>query len=316
MKKLFILLFLSHVFVSIAQQRPQYSQYYLNQYLINPAAVGTTDDVQIKTAYRKQWIGIEDAPSTAYVTYSGHLGKELGMKKGIHRNQNVTHHGYGLQAVNDKIGAFSTTSFYATYAYHFPISKKASISFGASLGLQQFAFDNSKLDIVNSSSNQISSYSLIKPDGSFGAWLYSGRLYSGFSINQIFNNKLPQGASQSGVNRMHLHYFAVAGYRFSLSDKLDMIPSVLFKAVYPAPVSADMNSKLVYKKKAWAGVSYRPNDAISFVIGGLIVEKIEISYAYDAGISKLSSRSVGSHEVILGLRLHSKSNVYSPSDFW
>jgi type IX secretion system PorP/SprF family membrane protein len=51
-----------------AQQNPQYSQYMMNTYLINPAVVGIEDYTDIKVGYRNQWTNFEGAPTTYYLT--------------------------------------------------------------------------------------------------------------------------------------------------------------------------------------------------------------------------------------------------------
>jgi type IX secretion system PorP/SprF family membrane protein len=51
-----------------AQQRPQYSQYMINNYLLNPAITGIEDYADIRVSHRRQWVGLDGAPVTSYVT--------------------------------------------------------------------------------------------------------------------------------------------------------------------------------------------------------------------------------------------------------
>ena len=69
MKKLLLsttMLFISCVVFS--QQKPHYTQYILNQYIINPALTGIENYVDVKASHRLQWVGIQDAPVTTYFT--------------------------------------------------------------------------------------------------------------------------------------------------------------------------------------------------------------------------------------------------------
>jgi hypothetical protein len=58
-----------------AQQRPYYTQYVLNNYIINPAVAGIENYWDMKVSHRHQWVGLEGAPITTYVTIQGPLTK-------------------------------------------------------------------------------------------------------------------------------------------------------------------------------------------------------------------------------------------------
>ena len=45
-----------------AQQLPMYSQFYWNDFAINPAYTGLTGSPRIQLGYRNQWSGFEGAP--------------------------------------------------------------------------------------------------------------------------------------------------------------------------------------------------------------------------------------------------------------
>src|SRR5690349_12459885 len=61
---------------SWAQQKPHYTQYILNQYIINPAITGIENYTDIKLSHRHQWVGIQDAPVTTYFSIHGPIGKK------------------------------------------------------------------------------------------------------------------------------------------------------------------------------------------------------------------------------------------------
>ena len=77
MKKL-LLLALAGAGLSLqasAQQRPQYSQYMMNNYLLNPAVTGVEDFLDFKAGMRRQWVGLEGAPITYYASAHAAIGK-------------------------------------------------------------------------------------------------------------------------------------------------------------------------------------------------------------------------------------------------
>src|SRR3982751_6662482 len=74
--RLFTFLFLCFIITRLsAQQRPHYTQYILNNYIINPAVAGIENYTDVKVSHRHQWVGIEGAPVTTYLTMHGPLKK-------------------------------------------------------------------------------------------------------------------------------------------------------------------------------------------------------------------------------------------------
>src|SRR5690554_4388102 len=114
-----------------SQQITQYSQWSFNQFAINPALAGVKRCLDIKTAVRAQWLGFEDAPQSGFFTVNAPLNKK---KKRL----NDSFHGLGGKIERDIFGAFDNFSLSMAYALHFPIGKYHQLSFGASVGLQQF----------------------------------------------------------------------------------------------------------------------------------------------------------------------------------
>jgi len=71
MKKLLVLLAVGFAFSASAQQRPHYTQYILNNYIINPAVAGIENYTDVKISHRQQWVGLDGAPVTTYITIHG-----------------------------------------------------------------------------------------------------------------------------------------------------------------------------------------------------------------------------------------------------
>eukprot|EP01035_Chromulina_nebulosa_P056849 gene56849-77913_t len=133
-------------FAATAQQRPHYTQYILNNYIINPAVAGIENYTDIKASHRHQWVGIQDAPVTTYLTIHGSIGKEDDRTTTSSYEPNgdnprghaywqdyqsaKPHHGWGVQVINDRTGPLNRFSAYGTYAYHLGISAKTSLAAG------------------------------------------------------------------------------------------------------------------------------------------------------------------------------------------
>ena len=77
MKKLICLIVvLQSIQFLFAQQRPQYTQYVLNNYIINPALSGIENYTDVKISSRDQWVGLNGAPRTMYLTVHSPIGKK------------------------------------------------------------------------------------------------------------------------------------------------------------------------------------------------------------------------------------------------
>src|SRR5215218_7693218 len=68
-------LFLLVVTTAFSQQKPHYTQYILNNYVLNPALTGIENYTDVKISARDQWIGLNGAPKTFYFSMHGPIGK-------------------------------------------------------------------------------------------------------------------------------------------------------------------------------------------------------------------------------------------------
>ncbi|NML65248.1 type IX secretion system membrane protein PorP/SprF [Hymenobacter sp. RP-2-7] len=305
---------------ALAQQQAQYSQYMNNNYLLNPGATGVEDYIDIKSSYRTQWVGLEGAPKTFYTSISSSLGKWRSTPKRTIRDRRRPFHAVGGLVYRDVTGPTSRTGIYASYAFNAVLAPDLRLALGASVGMQQFAVDGAQLHFYDPTTVAASAASRV-PDATVGLWLYSSNFYVGLSGAQLLGNKLnfSYGPNQLDAgapgNRLARHYFATAGVRVPLSDDWSLVPSVLVKAVNPAPLSVDINAKLKYQDLLWFGASWRVKDALVAMVG-VTYEQFLIGYSYDTGISGLNGYNSGSHEILLGLRLKKKAQVVCTNRFW
>lgn len=336
MKKLITIFAIFVTFNGFAQQKPQYTQYIFNQYLLNPALSGIENYIDFKAGYRKQWSGITDAPQTSFVSAHWALGdkqlwsnaltsfpEQTGNPMDRNYTQNYTsspsHHGMGVTAVLDKTGPIKRLDANVTYAYHLQLSNDFNLSAGIAAGVSSISLDLNALTF-DTQIDPILNRALInqvKPDLSLGLWLYGARVFAGLSVQQI----LPQKLSFSGDENYNLgkevpHYFATAGYKFFVDDEIAAIPSVMVKYVSPAPVSFDLNLKLAFKDKIWLGGSYRKDDSFAAMAGFNIGKMVNLTYSYDFTTSQLNQVSNGSHEIVLGLMLNNIYKVPSYIRIW
>jgi len=314
---IFALIFFAGMSESFSQQRPQYTQYMINPFLLNPAVSGTEDYTDIRAGYRKQWTGFDGSPRTMYLSAHGNIRKRLTTDANRSRHKKNGFHGIGGIITSDAIGPTTTTTVSAAYSYHLRVSKKIFASVGLMGGFNQFSLDGAKLQAANPSDALIGGMSKIgMGDITLGAWIYSDKFYAGASMAQLAPSITFSQTGQQTDYALTKHYFIMAGYKIPLGYDFVLVPSFCIKATTPAPMSFDINAKLRYKDFIWAGVSYRNRDAVAGMAGVIINNMFDISYSYDYITSDIHKYTGGSHEIVIGYRLKSKVTPYCPSNFW
>ena len=287
-----LLLFASRAF---AQQLPQYSNYMINDYVLNPAIGGSNSYFEGKSNNRYQWIGITDAPRTYVLSVDGPT-KSLNM-------------GLGGILFTDIVGPTRRTGFYLSYAYHLKVSPKVRVSFGLSAGILQFMVDASKIQLHDQGDMVISNgvQSVLMPDFGAGVYAYSTdkKWYAGASVPQIFQEQIKFfNAQTSSLSKLATHMYVTGGYKFTLNDEFKLEPSTCIKFVNPAPVQLDLGLRAIYKDMIWLGGSYRYMDAVSAMIGYTLMQNITFAYSYDFTTTDIRKYSSGTHEIMIGIKFN------------
>ncbi len=338
MRKHAFLLLLLWAQCSIAQQRPHYTQYIMNNYIVNPAISGIENYIDVKMSARNQWIGIEGAPKTFYLTAHGPIGKKeytqtatsFDMKGQNPRGRSYwenyssapPHHGIGFTAVNYVTGYTNRMTAFATYAYHQGISNNTSLSAGFGAGFSSFSVDRSKITLATAFDPAIGiatdNLSKLKPELNAGLWLYSSNYFAGISAQQIIPSRV--NLVDSAVYRSTLlpHLFFTAGYRFFMNEDISVIPSVMGRYVSGLPFSTDVNIKAQYRDLIWLGSNYRVGDGFAGMVGLNIAQSFNVSYSYDLNQGKylLSTMNRGTHEIVIGFILNNKYGDLCPRNIW
>jgi type IX secretion system PorP/SprF family membrane protein len=319
-----------------AQQKPQYTQYIFNNYLLNPAVAGIENYTDVKLGYRSQWTGLEGAPVTAYFSINAPLGSDFtegdatafpssGGENPYSRMYTrdyqaaEPHHGIGFMLVTDKAGPIDQTNMAATYAYHLGLAPRLNLAVGVSAGFNHLHLNTSLITLENQNDPVLQNINnnQWKPDASVGVWLYSADYYVGISTQQIIpQNQYITTGNNSNLSKTVPHYFATVGYKLYLNDDVSLLPSALIKFIQPAPTTFDINMKLSFRDRFWFGGSYRKDDSFGILAGFNLSSFINVSYSYDATTSALRTVSNGSHEIVLGIMLNNRYKLTSPQHGW
>ena len=313
-----------------AQQFPIYSQYMLNGFLLNPAVAGHEGYTAVNLTVREQWLGLKDAPSTYALSGQTRLLKNsfISRSKSIRKRKRVMSRsgkvGLGGYIFNDSNGALSKLGFSGTYSYHITL-KRSQLSMGASLNTFQYKIDKDKLNPEDPDDNlllETQSRAFIT-DANIGGYYTDRYIYAGLSVQNLFESFFKFNNREGAGFKLERHYLAMAGYRFDLIDFLFVEPSFLFKVSESIVAQVDLNMKVYYKEDYWAGVSFRSGGGSRIaqeslngrgssliIMAGARVDKYFFGYAFDYTFSSISSKTIGSHEIMLAAKFGDSARRY------
>lgn len=289
MRKIYLGLLLAIGFFSevSAQQDPHYTQYMYNMSVMNPAYAGSKENLSMGLLHRRQWIELEDAPTTT--TFFGHspVGKNVGL---------------GLSVISDKIGPVEENNVYGDFSYTLKLGGEHKLALGLKAGLTLHNVDY--LTKISPSLPQ-------QNDGAFGlnvsnsyfnfgsgAFYYTNKYYFGLSVpNMLKATHLDYNGRSYGNESSH--YFFTGGYVFDINQNVKFKPFFMVKSSFEAPASLDVSTNFMFYNKFEIGATYRREDSFGAMVNYAITPSLKIGYAYDHIVSDLKVTTPSSHEVIL-----------------
>ena len=274
---------------SNAQQVPQYTQWFLHQFSVNPAHAGIKQCVDIHSLYRMQWVGIDGAPDSGFLSVSIPLQARK-------RRIFSARHGTGFKFETDRIGQFSTNLINAAYAAHFNFNKTDRLSLGLYAGVIQTGYDPSSSTTVDPDPEVMQQANFLSPDATIGAWFNSENYFAGLTLKNLFRSKWTDIGNDS---RYRAHLAISGGYRLKVKENITFLPSIILRIPPRNPVSADITLYADYKNIFGLGIGYRSGDAINAILTFKIKEQFSISYSYDITVTAIQSVAKNTHELSL-----------------
>ncbi|KKK81533.1 hypothetical protein LCGC14_2812480 [marine sediment metagenome] len=302
-----------------AQQLPQYSQYMMNKFLINPAVAGSEGYTAFNLTAREQWIGLDDSPRTYAFSAQTRILRNSFVSKGasVRRKRSSASRsgkvGLGGYVFSDRSGIVSRTGFKLTYAYHIAF-QRGQLSFGLSGSVYQFRLDQEAIILYDDNDNLIDNYNnrMFIPDADFGAYYSDPKMYVGLSAMQLFGASLKFGQASYDNYRILRHYYLIGGYNWDISDYLILEPSLLLKTSELWQFQLDLTAKFYIYEDYWAGLGYRTGAEAGALIlmGGVRVDKFFFGYSFDYTLSSIMRHSFGSHEFMIAMKLGDSARRY------
>lgn len=320
-----IIAYILFSFTGNSQQESQFAISAYNPFLLNPAAGGMTNVLNIESTTRFQWTGYTGSPRTIMLSGSAPIsfGGSQGMDEynAFHEpfyeapsiTSGVKKHVVGGRIINDAIGPFMRTSLYGSYAIHLPLTKKISVGAGLGIGFSNFSINQDRVllyheDDVTYNGFLANSSSQNYLDANAGIVAYSEQFVFGLSMQQAFNNKavFADIITESRFNR---HFFLTARYHFDTDMDIAVEPMATLKYEPKSPISADLGARGIWQNKVWLGLQYRTSNAIIIQVGSVIIKNLYLNYSYEASTGIVSNYASSSHEIQLGIYLGNNRNI-------
>lgn len=303
MKRIIISLsFFLGTFQLFAQQDPTFGQYIFNSSIINPAQAGVQEANQIGVLARRQWVGMEGAPSTNSIYVNTRLQKNLGFAGGIY---------------TDQVGPINTVTLQGDIASHIRLNDKWTMSAGIRL-----MGSNTKANLTTLPTNQSSDPNFSNNYNSGfnlnlggGLLVYSERFFVGAAMPRLFSREMKDGNTTVLSIQNHLNIYG--GANVKVSEDLMVTPSVLVRTTANAPMALDLNFMFNYKNTIDFGPMLRYNDAFGILVGYKISPNFYAGYMYEYPLSDIQMASKQTHEITLRMSWVSKykTQVRSPRYF-
>jgi type IX secretion system PorP/SprF family membrane protein len=280
-----------------AQQLSMYSQYYWNDYVINPGFTGIKNAPRVQFGYRNQWSGFQGSPKT--YTVGGHVGLNK-------QNMGLG----GMIFSDDQGGAIRQNGVMLNYSYQLKLNQNSGLSFGVAGILNQYGFNGSQIQNINPDATLQANVTQLTPDMNFGVVYHlNNQLFIGIAANQLVQsrlNKFNTGGVNLSENQLIRHYNFSASYVKELNPKLDIEPYVLLRSTFIKAPQLELGGKVNYNKLVFGGLNYRSNESVIGLVG-VNYQNFMLAYSYDFTLSAIRNYSSGSHEILLAYQFNKKS---------
>ena len=280
-----------------AQQDPQFTQYMFNSIYVTPAYAGVEGVTQLTAIHRSQWMGYESsfndggAPTTQLISFTSPIYK---LKSG-----------FGVYAINDRLGPQNNIEAHAMYAYHLGL-KDAKLSFGVKVGFYSQSINYDKYRAIHEDDpllNREGKESQIRPDVGFGLFYRAEKFYLGAGINHLTRAEFDFGINQAR-NALENHMNFTGGYYYEVNFDLTLTPTILVKTDFKE-YSFDLGVIATVKDKMWAGLSFRQSEAANVLLGYSFLkdQSLKLGYAIDIVVKDQEAKENFSHELLLSYQL-------------
>ena len=281
-------LFLCLMLPAVSQDITNQTQFFFNPYTLNPSYAGTEGRPALFLSYRKQWSGIDGAPTISNFSFHNTSKNKLN---------------YGVNFNSDKRGILNTSSALVTIGYTISLDEFTWLRFGMSGGIGFNGVDVAKLgaftDRILPSILNRNSFLM----GNAGISVHHKTFHGGISLPNLFQ---PVYVSPDPFSVTTLRPFQSviihASNRFYFDkDKNVFEPYLMYRLNGSGlPSQLEIAALLHLQHFVWVGGSYRQNFGISALGGIKIKNQFALGFSYSIKNTGLNELNSPSYEIQLG----------------
>lgn len=276
MKSALLALVLLLAAASQAQHLGSYSQYMFNGLLLNPAYAGSQEALNLTSLYRRQWLGLDGAPTTMNLT--AHM--PLRRKKAA----------LGFLLGDDRFGVTEHTRAALAYAYRIRIGRgKLSLGLQGGVDVVQNNWNQIRTTQDRDPSFMVNAQRVLIPQLGCGVYYYAPRFFAGLSSPELLNRD---------NERFRTLTFSAGGVIRSGSNVV-LKPVVLVRYIRHSPVDVNLSLIAYWHERLGIGMGYSSAQTAFAYLDLGITDQFYVGYAYDYTFSTLRNYNSGSHEIML-----------------
>lgn len=298
-----------------AQSRKHIANFSLFQQYYNPALTGYEGSM-LKTFYRNQWTGFENAPKTIFASAELDLA-DLGnwkqqnllktQREDSYSRQLGAKHAFGLALLNDQFGAFSENQLFLSYGSRVQLSEEVSLRWGTAVTFSSQRLDGNKLTIDQENDpqyNDLLSHNnrLSKLDLNFGLMLTADKYYVGYAMQDVGEEGLLMAGDDYLKGMYTRKHVVQAGYRTAITEQVGVIVNSIYQYDDKLKETVEVQAKGVYQNTFWVGGGYRKDLAYT-LNAGVRLDQLKIGYVYEAPTSDAKAIGRSTNEIILSFNL-------------
>jgi type IX secretion system PorP/SprF family membrane protein len=286
--KLQLLFILTMLACTAAAQQPfTFTQYMENAVPYNPAlSLNSEDAGSLNAVARKQWLGINGAPTTYLLN-------------GTMKFPSIQGAG-GFMLMDDQLAVEQTFELNLFFAKSVWISETQRLAVSINAGLRQYKTNFASLDPNDPVTRN--DFNELRPNIGFGVVWYSDRYYIGISLPELTIRSLGVAGQQDAAD-FRSNLYLTAGFKAVLSEDFNLRPSILVSYAQGMPLATALSLMLEAKNSVGFGFSYRTtNEAAAILSYNLGQYHIGYSYQFGTASNTIGGFGYATHELLLQLR--------------
>jgi len=281
-------------FSALAQTDIGTTSHWYNRANYNPASIARPGYVYVFSNVRRQWVGVDGAPTVYNLQASG-----------FSEDHNSA---LGISMIRDDIGLTTALNPSVQFAHRVGLSDKMNLSLGLSFGVYSRKINAAayEADVINDPALDYTDEKYISPDANFGLEVQNKHFIVGLSSTHLFAIWKPD--DQFLITN---HRYAYAYYKNSDSEMYNIMAGV--NVINRRNLTVVEGTAIIRFKHPSGlqkgptelfdlGLTIRSVNQFTAITGINLTRNLRLGYTYDFGFSN-SLYNNGTHEFILEYRI-------------